>query len=259
MEVLYMKSAAYLLIFALFPVFSAIAFAQLTPLNDKGVTMGHIHWLVKDSEAHKKLWVDIFGAQVAHAGALELIKLPGIIILLSKPQAAEPAGEPTADHCAFLVRDLETIKKKLAAANIAVSSASIATFPDGVRVELIEDAGLAVPVAFHHFHLFSGDMGISSWYMEHFGVAFPAGPNFPGGEMRFGVQANPPRVPSKDHVFDHIGFEVKNLKEFLDKLKSAGIKIDLGPIEAPAIGLKVAFITDPIGTRIELTEGLAGK
>jgi catechol 2,3-dioxygenase-like lactoylglutathione lyase family enzyme len=255
-----MRLAVYLLISALlFSIFSAIAFAQLTPLNDKGVTMGHIHWLVKDPEAHKKIWVDIFGAQVAHAGALEMIKLPGIIILLNKPQAVEPPGQPTADHCAFLVRDLETIKKKLAAANIPVSNESIATFPDGVRVELIEDTSLKVPVAFHHFHLFSGDPGIFSWYMEHFGVVFPAGPNFSGGEMRFGVQANPPRVPSKDHVFDHIGFEVKGLPEFCKKLQADGIKIDLGPIEAPAIGLKVAFITDPIGTRIELTEGLAGK
>jgi len=255
-----MKLTVPLVVLALlFMVFSPMVFAQLTPLNDKGVAMGHIHWLVKDPETHKKLWVDIFGAQVAHAGALEMIKLPGIIILLNKPQLTEPAGEPTADHCAFLVRDLEALKKKLAAANIPVSNESIATLPDGVRVELIENTGLGVPVAFHHFHLFSGDMGIFNWYMKYFGVAFAAAPNFPGGEMRFSVQANPPRVPTKDHVFDHIGFEVKGLPEFCKKLQADGIKIDLGPIEAPAIGLKVAFITDPIGTRIELTEGLAGK
>jgi hypothetical protein len=29
--------------------------------------------------------------------------------------------------------------------------------------------------------------------------------------------------------------------------------------EVPAIGLKIAFIVDPVGTRIELTQGLAGK
>jgi len=29
--------------------------------------------------------------------------------------------------------------------------------------------------------------------------------------------------------------------------------------EIPQFGLKVAFITDPVGTRIELTEGLAGR
>jgi hypothetical protein len=29
--------------------------------------------------------------------------------------------------------------------------------------------------------------------------------------------------------------------------------------DVPAIGLKIAFIIDPAGTRIELTEGLAGR
>jgi len=30
-------------------------------------------------------------------------------------------------------------------------------------------------------------------------------------------------------------------------------------IDAPQIGLKVTFVTDPVSTRIELTEGFAGK
>jgi catechol 2,3-dioxygenase-like lactoylglutathione lyase family enzyme len=237
-------------------VFSLQAFAQLTPVNEKGVTMGHIHLIVPDLEAHKKLWVEAFGAQVGHAGALELIKLPGIIVLLTKGTPVT-SGEPVADHFAFLVRDLPAMKSKLAAANIQVTDDSIAKLPDGVRMELIEDKGLTVPMAFHHFHIFSGDAGIFNWYMQHFGVVFPAAPDFPGGEMRFSVQSN--RVPSKGHVFDHISFEVKGLPEFCKKLEADGIKLDMGIIDAPQIGLRVTFVTDPVGTRIELTEGLAGK
>ncbi len=253
-----MKFACLLPLFAALvcAIFTPAAFAQLTPVNDKGVTMGHIHLIVPDIEAHKKLWVDTFGAQVSHAGALELIKLPGIIILLTKGKPVT-SGEPVADHFAFLVRDLAAMKIKLAAANIQVGDDSIAKLPDGVRMELIEDKGLKVPMAFHHYHIFSADTGLSNWYMQHFGVVFPAGPNFPGGEMRFSTQAN--REPTKGYVFDHIGFEIKGLPEFCKKLEADGIKLDMGIIDAPQIGLRVTFVTDPVGTRIELTEGLAGK
>ncbi len=241
---------------------SASAFAQLTPKNESGVTMGHVHWLVPNPEVHKKLWVDLFGAQVARAGALDIIKLPGIVILINAPQGAGVPGEPTVDHVALLVRDLATMKKKLASANIPIAEgSSIAAFPDGVRVELIEDKNLGVPVAFSHFHLYAADVeAIRNWYIKTFGgITFPAGPNFPGGEIRFTAQSDPPRVPTKGHVLDHIGFEVKDLPEFCKKLEAQGIKLDMKIFEAPQIGLRVTFITDPIGTRIELTEGLADK
>jgi catechol 2,3-dioxygenase-like lactoylglutathione lyase family enzyme len=240
-------------------VFSFEAFAQLAPFNDKGVTIGHVHYLVKDVDAHKKLWIDVFGAEVGHAGPIELIKLPGIIVLLMKQSSPEPSGEPTADHMALRVRDLPAVKEKLAAAKISVSDNAIATFPDGVRVELIEDKALSVPVAFHHFHLISNNSEIANWYKKYFGAAFPAAKNFPGGEVRFTTQPNPPRVPTLNHVFDHISFEVKDLAEFCKKLESDGVKLDMKIIDATAIGLKVTFVTDPIGTRIELTEGFAGK
>jgi catechol 2,3-dioxygenase-like lactoylglutathione lyase family enzyme len=240
----------------LFAFCTSAAFAQLTPFNDKGVTMGHIHLIVPDPEAHKKIWVDIFGAQVSSAGGLELIKMPGIIVLINKGTPAA-SGNPVADHFAFLVRDLAAMKSKLAAANIQVTDDSIAKLPDGVRMELIEDKKLAVPMAFHHFHILSADAGLSNWYMQHFGVAFPAAANFPGGEMRFGSQTG--RVPSKGYAFDHISFEVKDLREICKKLEAAGIKLDMKIFEAPEIGLSVTFVTDPVGTRIELTEGLAGK
>ena len=42
-------------------------------------------------------------------------------------------------------------------------------------------------------------------------------------------------------------------------LDAGGIKFDMPYRDVPAIGLKIAFITDPVGTYIELTQGLAGK
>lgn len=253
--------------FALFFLFSlmvsTMAFAQLTPVNEAGVTIGHIHWLTPDPEAHKKLWVDLFGAQVINAGALEIIKLPGVVILINPPQPGAVPGQPTADHAAFAVRDLAETKKKLETANIRFPEGSdIANFPDGVRVEFIEDKSLKVPVAFHHFHLYAADADdLRNWYIKTFGgVKFPDGPDFPGGEIRITAQQDPPRVPSKGHVFDHISFEVKNLDEFCKILEARGVKLDMQIIDATKqIGLKVTFVTDPAGTRIELTEGFAGR
>jgi catechol 2,3-dioxygenase-like lactoylglutathione lyase family enzyme len=257
-----MRSMIYVIsamVAALSFIFSSSAVAQLGPFNDKGVTIGHVHYLVSDIEAHKKLWVDIFGAEIGHAGPIELIKVPGVIILLMKQSAPESPGEPTADHMALLVRNLPAVRHKLEAAKIPVSDKSVATFPDGVRLELIEDHSLAVPVAFHHFHIFSADAEIAKWYERHFGITFPAAPSFPGGRICFSTQSSPSRVATKGHVFDHISFEIKDLLEFCKKLEADGVKLDMKIIDAPAIGLKVTFVTDPIGTRIELTQGFAGK
>ena len=250
-----------LVICILFSIFAAAtAFAQLTPTNETGVTIGHVHWLVPNPESHKKLWVDLFGAQVVNAGGLEVIKLPGIVILINPPQPGAVPGTPTADHIAFVVRDLAETRKKLESADIRFPNGSdIADFPDGVRVEFIEDRNLKVPVAFHHYHIYAADADtLRDWYVKVFGgVRFPEGQGFPGGEVRFTTEQTPPRVPSKGHTFDHISFEIKDLEDFCKKLETHGVKLDMQIIEAKQIGLKVTFVTDPAGTRIELTEGLA--
>jgi predicted enzyme related to lactoylglutathione lyase len=57
-------------------------------------------------------------------------------------------------------------------------------------------------------------------------------------------------------VIDHIGFEVKGLEAFVKTLEAQGIKLDRPYTPVPALGIAIAFITDPWGTYIELTEGL---
>ena len=57
---------------------------------------------------------------------------------------------------------------------------------------------------------------------------------------------------------DHIGFEVRDLGAFCEKLEAAGITFDRPYTVIDSIGLAIAFFTDPFGTYIELTEGLDG-
>jgi predicted enzyme related to lactoylglutathione lyase len=70
------------------------------------------------------------------------------------------------------------------------------------------------------------------------------------------ANSNEPVVPTKGRTIDHIGFEVKNLDAFAKQLEAKGIKLDVPVRDIPSIGLKIAFLTDPSGTYIELTEGL---
>ena len=53
---------------------------------------------------------------------------------------------------------------------------------------------------------------------------------------------------------DHIGFEVKNLEAFTKKLEAQGIKLAVPYRQVPALGIAIAFITDPWGTYIELNQ-----
>ena len=65
-----------------------------------------------------------------------------------------------------------------------------------------------------------------------------------------------PVVATQGRALDHIGFEVKNLEAFVKKLEADGIKIDRPYTKVPALGIAIAFIKDPWGTNIEMTEGL---
>jgi extradiol dioxygenase family protein len=61
---------------------------------------------------------------------------------------------------------------------------------------------------------------------------------------------------TKGRALDHIGFEVQNLEAFTKQLEEMGIPFDLPYTAIPTLDLGIAFLTDPWGTYIELTEGL---
>jgi len=196
-------------------------------------------------------------------GSLELLRLPGIFIIINN---AEPSGGSvgsTVDHIAFSVKDTAAMKAKLADMSVPVNG-PFATFPDNLRVELLEEKNQTLPLVMHHVHLTAPGMEVvKQWYVKTFGAVagtrrdLPAA-MFNGSELDF-LPAQMPAVPTKGRTLDHIGFEVKNLEAFCKKLEAGGVKFDAPYREMPNFGLKIAFILDPIGTRIELTEGLAGK
>ena len=64
-------------------------------------------------------------------------------------------------------------------------------------------------------------------------------------------------MPTQGRALDHIGFEVKDLELFTKRLEDAGISLTVPYRKVDALGINIAFIKDPWGTNIELTEGLA--
>ena len=56
--------------------------AQLGAPNAVGVSVGHVHLVVRDVEAQKKLWL-LLGGEVTRAGSLELLKFPGVFVILT--------------------------------------------------------------------------------------------------------------------------------------------------------------------------------
>jgi hypothetical protein len=64
-------------------------------------------------------------------------------------------------------------------------------------------------------------------------------------------------MPTKGRVYDHVGFEVKNLAEFCKQLEAKGITLTKAYGNDPQMNnLPTAAMVDPWGVSIELTEGL---
>jgi catechol 2,3-dioxygenase-like lactoylglutathione lyase family enzyme len=251
----------------------APAFAQLADPNSSGISYGHMHMFVADPEAERKIWVDLLGARPTATGTLQLMSVPGAMVIASKAQTVPTEGSEgsTVPYISFAVKSYADTKAKLTSAHVTFvkddpkAKRLLAEFPEKVRFEFFEDKSLKTPLAFHHVEIASTNPeSLQAWYVKMFsGKKGKRGPAltavFPGGEIDF-VKASAPGAPTKGRALDHIGFEVTGLEAFCKKLEADGTKFDLTYRELAALGgLKISYIIDPEGTRIELTEGFRGK
>jgi catechol 2,3-dioxygenase-like lactoylglutathione lyase family enzyme len=260
--------------------------AQLTTSGP--IVYGHHHVNATDPALHKKFWGDALGGAVVKVGTdgREVIRIPNVWIFLRTQAATGGSKGTTADHIGLSVPNLEVTVQKVKANGFRVVTGQeapasynvngdIATpapgtrlafifGPDDVKVELLEARDQAEPIKLHHMHFFSGENApMRDWYVKVFGAtALPAAANalfvsanLPGVRMNFSP-ASTPIVATAGRAVDHIGFEVKDLQAFLAKLDAQGIKPSSPYRRVEALGLNVAFLVDPWGTNIELTEGL---
>ena len=263
------------------------AAAQLAAAKDGPIVYGHHHLNTTNIEAHKKFFVDTLGGKLIKIGTnnAEIVEFPNVLIFFRATQA--PTGGTrgtTVNHIGFSVPNLRQAVDKVKAngfqmitATEAVgrevkddiggplqpggASIAFALAPDDVKVELVEAKQQTIPITMHHVHFFNPkNTDMQAWYAKTFGAeprsggAFPSAA-LPGVALNFSPSTDPV-VGTQGRALDHIGFEVKNLEAFCKKLEADGIKLAVPYRTVPALGIAIAFFTDPWGTYIELTEGL---
>jgi catechol 2,3-dioxygenase-like lactoylglutathione lyase family enzyme len=272
---------------------SAAAFSTLaaqTIVAEGPVVYGHHHFNTTDMAAQKRFYVETLGGKLATIGTnnLEVIEFPNVFLFFRPMQ--RPTGGTigtTVNHIGFSVPDLQAVVPKLKANGFKmITSDSVAATvkvtddiaaaspttniafvlgPEDVKVELVEVKTQAAPIQLHHVHFFGqSNVEMQAWYAKVFGAAAqPAAPGaafvtarLPGVTLNF-TPAPAETVATEGRALDHIGFEVENLEAFTKKLEADGIPLTVSYRTVPALDIAIAFIKDPWGTNIELTEGLA--
>jgi len=264
------------------------ASAQLLAAKDGPIVYGHHHLNVSDMDAAKKFWVDALGGVLVIVGPekREIIKFPNALMLLRAQKPTGGSKGSTVDHIGFSVKNLRQVVDRVKAGGYRmvtsseappnvkvqddigiveggpVSGIAYVMAPDDTKVELVEMKAQAAPIASHHLHFAGMNKEMQAWYMKTFGASTLASANpafistsLPGLTMNFSPSQTPV-VGTQGRAIDHIGFEVKNLEAFTKKLEAQGIKLASPYRAVPALGISIAFISDPWGTYIELTEGL---
>jgi len=74
-----MKSLTF---FAVAVLWVTPALGQLVGPNQVGVTMGHVHLVVKDVDVQKQFWISAMGGTLVKNGPIELIQFPGVFVML---------------------------------------------------------------------------------------------------------------------------------------------------------------------------------
>jgi catechol 2,3-dioxygenase-like lactoylglutathione lyase family enzyme len=272
---------------ALACVSPAGVFAQLIAKGP--VTNGHYHFNASNVDEHMRFWVDTLGGKAGTFGDdVPIVLFPNALIFMRDQAPTGGMIGTSVNHIGLSVRDLRATVDRIVAAgykmiteseapagvrvvdNIGVvegdgpvSGLAYVEGPEGIKVEILEMRAQAAPIASNHVHFFGQDAeAMRQWYVDTFGAVPRAGSvngiigaDLPGLGLSFtggiaGVEGTDGRV------LDHIGFEIDDLKSFTERLQAKGIKLDVPYTKVERLGIAIAFVTDPWGTKIELTEGL---
>ena len=280
---------AAIALLAVVPVASQPASAQL--LNDKArVRVGHYHLNVSSVDDHVRFWVETLGGTRTKVGSIDAIRFGDVLVLLRPQGPTGPTRGTTFDHIGFAVPNVPSFTKMVVAKGYQLTvgrelpgqkppdsgpSAVYGAFsylvgPDGVKIELVTNKEPnAPPIVHHHVHFTNPQyVEMGQWYMKALDATlrpgqtdFFFGADLPGiGYMLnfFKWEMSEPLVGTAGRAVDHVGFEVRNLEDLARGLEARGIAVTSPYRRDPSLGnVATVTLTDPWGTSIELTEGLA--
>ena len=255
------------------------SWAQLAPYNEMGVTWGHLHLIVQDRDKETKSWLALGGQLGNNLSGNVPISFPGMLILILEGKPSGGSAGSVVDHVAFRVPDLQASITKWKAANWGlkiepgtylslpgpISGLGIVTTPAQVKIEILEDKTLKVPIVFDHAHFFVVESRLKeagAWYANMFGAKPVKGEqdtySLPGGKLVFS-KADTPAASPTGRSLDHIGFDVagshEGLAAFSKTLEAKGAKFS-APYRRSEFGN--ARPMDPFGVVVELTHGQDG-
>ena len=269
----------------------AVASPGLAQLTNEAapVIVGHYRLNVSSIEDHLAFWVDTLGGEAIEIGATRAIRFPDIYLLLTEHTPSGPTLGTTIDHIGYAVPDVPALTEKVVANGYALTvgrepapgeTASPPTAgnygrfsylvgPDGVKVELVtSDLDAPPAITHHHVHFVNRDfVDMQQWYMTAFDATlrpgqtdFFIGADLPGvGYMLnfFSWLPAEELVGTADRAVGSVGFEVRDLDAFVERLAEKGSPLSRPVRAAPELGgVRTATIVDPWGTVLELTEGL---
>lgn len=251
---------------------SVTILAQLPAPNAAGASAGHHIFRVKDVEVANTFWAAL-GAEPAALATIKLTKLPGVLLFISGPRGNAPATTLPGNHgttvefLTFKVKDLKASLAKWKAAGIEPMKEYKETTllgPDDIQVRIAEDPSLATPIAADGLIMnVANAADVSAWYAKWFGAKIGRSGNdtigdIPGARIVF-RETKEPIAPMRGHSLGLLGFEVTDIDAFVKRYQDSGGTFDgAGTIaRAQAANLAVIQLTDPWGTSIEVSQGLA--
>ena len=247
--------------------------AQLFPQDDAVMTMGHVLLNVSDVAAHREFWISQFDAKAVKVGKLDGITVPGVIVLFRVQPRTGPSEGTTINHMGLKLNKLSDYTARFDKGGFKYDRPRIGredtpqtyvTGPDTFRMELVEDSKLPAPVVSHHLHYWlERPADVKQWYVQKL-MLKPTmrGPYESGDVPGMNLTMAPlgsqkvPGVPTKGRLMDSIGFDVRNLQGYVEKIKANGVTFDVPYGRDPELGVMSATLTDPWGVTIRLTEGL---
>ncbi|MCG8468699.1 MAG: VOC family protein [Gemmatimonadetes bacterium] len=252
-------------------VLSGPVHGQLAPPSAAGVSFAHVHLNVVDPQVHRALWIEHFGAVPVEPVESTAVKLPGMLVMFFERPPTGDSGGSSVDHVGLLVRDLVATLASWRDAGLEVEAEfaggegtdnAFLLAPDGVRIELQEDTTLASTAEAYHVHIYHERYAeLLDWYVDLIGaVKRPRGDiettaDVPGINLSFS-DSDTERAPTSGRAIDHIGLEIDGLEAFCEALEARGIEFEIPYRVLEDRGVAIAFVIDPVGTRVELSEGL---
>lgn len=258
------------------------AAAQSDWASEGPVVHGHHHLNVTDRAAHERFWGETLGGIATPWRDVHMFKFPNALVLLTDRESTGGTIGSVVNHIGFWVPDARATLEKLRAAGYPIITErelpnadvdngvlcpegagyclGYVLAPDDVKVEIMGNRSQTMPIQHHHIHFNTPDVEkLRAWYVEMFDAVPGMNGNFkvadlPGVNLRF--SETPKMVGIKGRSLDHIGFEVDDLEAFCKKLEAKGVTLDRPYTRIDELNLAIAFLTDPDGTYIELTEGL---